>query len=128
MRQGDRTGIVELLCQCREIVSLAGRRPVDAESGAMRQRSMEEHNGAAVAVKERMRISKISHDLAGIARHHFLVPPARQCEFNGPLHILRTGKQNRTFADCEVWSGLQAVLSCPWVDGVEQNSVGLEQV
>src|ERR1700676_832247 len=61
--------VFNFLRQRVQIIRLVGGRPVDCKSGALREHGMNNHDGAAVAVEERMTVRKVSHDLAGLCLH-----------------------------------------------------------
>jgi hypothetical protein len=106
-------GIVQLFCQRGQVVSFFGRRPVDAESGAPRQNGVNNHDGAPVAVQERMSIGEITHYLAGLFRHALYFLPVSERIFYRALNVLGASEENVALADRKVGSGRQAVLSCP---------------
>ena len=89
---------------------------------------MHDHDGAAVAIQERMTIREIAHDLAGLCSHGFLVLPVSESKFYRAPNVLWASKQNVALADRKVRSCLEAVLSRPRVDGVEENSVRLDHI
>src|SRR5947209_10742718 len=121
-------GIVQLLCQRGQVISLSRRRPIDAEPSTPRQDAMHDHDGAAVAIQERMTIREIAHDLAGLCCHGFLVLPVSESKFYRAPNVLWASKQNVALADRKVRSCREAVLSRPRVDGVEENSVRLDHI
>lgn len=67
------TGTVQFAGKRCQINRLVGRRPVDADAGALCEFGMYHHDCAPVAVEERVPIREVAHYLAGLARHEVFV-------------------------------------------------------
>jgi hypothetical protein len=73
-----------------------------------------------------MTVGEIAHDLAWLLYHEHLVLPVIQCEIHGTPDVLGVCEENGSLTDRKVGSRLQAVLSRPRVNGLEQNLVRVE--
>ncbi len=89
---------------------------------------MHNHDGAAVAVEERMPIREIAHHLAGLARQKRLVLADPQGVIDGNLCVIGMSEEHGTFGDGDVGRCLRTVLARPRVDIPEKRFVGFENI
>lgn len=75
-----------------------------------------------------MTVREVAHHFAGLFLHEGPVLPTVQRVIHGALNVLRVGEKDRPFANGKLGGGLQAVLTSPGIDGLEENFVGVEDV
>jgi hypothetical protein len=86
-------GIVKFFAESGEMIVLGRCRAINAKVGALREHAVEHHDGPAIAVKKRMAMCKISHDLAGLRgrelRSHVVCPVDKRLAKKGRTVLRR---------------------------------------
>lgn len=70
----------------------------------------------------------LCHHFAELLPHEGFVLPSVQRVIHGPLNVLRVREKDRTFADSKLGRVGQAVLTSPGIDGLEEDSMSIEDV
>ena len=121
-------GMVQLARQRGKIRRLVGCRPIDADARAFGKFNMHGQNCPAIAVKKRMGVSKIAHDLARPFGHQGSVLPHAQGVIDSGFSVVGVSEKYRSLADGDVRRGLRAVLSRPRINVLEKGFMRGENV
>jgi len=85
-------GVFKFLGESGQIIVLARWCPINAKARSLREHAMEHHDGPAIAVKKRMAMRQIPHDLAGLCSHKFLILSVIQSIVDRAPYVLRIGE------------------------------------
>lgn len=120
--------VLDFLGQRVQVIRLVGCCPVDAKASALREHGMNNHDGAAVAVEERMAIGKMAHNLARLCQHECLVLSLFQCVVDGTANVIRPREENGPLAHANAGGIGQAIFTCPRINRFEERFVGAQHV
>jgi hypothetical protein len=120
--------VIQFFRQRVQIRVLACRCPIDAEARALGQHRMNDHDGSPVAVEERVAVGEIAHDLAGLVAHGLGIAPELQRMLDGVLDVFGMGEEHAAPAHRDIGRRGGAILPRPWINGVKQNLMRVENV